>query len=67
MHSVAAKVAIEILMFLKDRDVYAGASQKIAQHHTGRSAPNNTACCFQPLCRHAVSSSVIEMSLGSAG
>src|SRR6266496_1070914 len=41
MNGVAAKIAKEILVFLKDGHFHAGASQKKSQHHTSRSAAGN--------------------------
>jgi hypothetical protein len=43
VHSVAAKVTQKIGVFFQHHDLNAGARQKEAEHHSGRTAAGNTA------------------------
>ena len=54
MDGVAAEVAEEVSVFLKDHYVDAGARQQEAEHHAGRSAAGDTAFGWDRVRRHGI-------------
>jgi hypothetical protein len=60
MDGVAAEVAQEIGVFFQHDDIDAGARKQQAQHHAGRTAPNNTACRLNHGCQQSGRRSLVR-------
>src|SRR5215471_12927340 len=53
MHRIAAEIAVEVSVFLKNGDLYARAGEQIPQHDPCGTSANDAAGCLRWLVRHS--------------
>ena len=62
MNGVAAKIAQEVLVLLKDDDIDTGARQQHAEHHSGRTATDDRAGRANRFCHPVI---IVDFGSGS--
>src|SRR5438094_6102367 len=53
VNRIAPEIAEEIVVLLKNGDLYTCASQQIAEHHSCRATTDDATCCFDNFSSHA--------------